>query len=139
MSRTFEIFDRGGFSVHHFYLVPNDPVTTRGSPFNTPVTEVSWIYYPESVDKEATQAKYDTYRAKAAELTALRGAQGGWVLEEAEAGGEKAKLFMEFTGRASTAEHTDAAKKLGKEGGAASALLEGSLDKTTVHVAFKWQ
>lgn len=139
MSRSFEIFDREGFSVQQFYLVPNDPVTTRGSPFNAPVTEVSWIYYPESVNKEATQAKYDTYRAKAAQLTAVQGAQGGWVLEEAEAGGERAKLFIEFTGQASTAEHTDAAKKLGKESGAAIALLEGSLAKTTVHVAFKWQ
>lgn len=141
MAKTFSICDPSTLHVMHFYLIPHDPITSRASPFNAPVTEVSWIYYPESVDVEAHRATYEIYRAEAAKLAPVQGMQGGWVVEEMKlpgAGGEKTKLFMEYSGRASTTEHAKAAKELMKEGGGRSALLRESKSEFTVHVAFQW-
>jgi hypothetical protein len=141
MAKTFELCDPSTLHVMHFYLIPQGPITSRASPFNAAVTQVSWIYYPESVDVEAHRAIYDSYRVEAAKVTPVQGMQGGWVVEETELpgmGGEKGKLFMEYSGRTSTAEHVKAAEELTKEGGVASALLKGSKSRTTVHVAFQW-
>lgn len=141
MAKTFSICDPSTVHVMHFYLMPQDSITSRASPFNAPVTEVSWVYYPHSVDVEAHRAIYESYRTEAAKVTSVQGMQGGWVVEETElpdTGGEKVKLFMEYSGRASTAEHIQAEKELTKDGGVGSALLKESKSKFTVHVAFQW-
>lgn len=141
MARVFSICDSSTARVLHFHLIPQGSITARASPFNAPITEVSWVYYPESVDVEAHRAEYERYRAKAPGVAPVQGMQGGWVIEETElpgTGGEKGKLFLEYTGRASTADHLSAAEELTKEGGVGCALLEGSRSRTTVHVAFQW-
>jgi hypothetical protein len=139
MEKTLSLVDSSNLRVMHFYLIPQASIISRTSPFNAPVTEVSWIYFPESVDVKLYQATYESCRTTAAELTPFQGMQGGWVVEATElpgTKGERGKLFLDFRGQASTAEHVNLANESNVEDSLRSALLKGSQSRSTVHVPF---
>ncbi|KAL1854464.1 hypothetical protein Daus18300_011385 [Diaporthe australafricana] len=137
MTRTFSSAQPDSLQVTHFYLIPHEPITAHNSPFNAPITAISSMYYPASVDVEAYRAQYETYRTEVAKVAPVQGMQGGWVLEETKLPGAregKAKLFMQYTGWARA--NVNASQDLMKEGGVASDLLKDSKSRSTVHVAF---